>query len=241
MKVTSRTTPNTAPKGFSLLEILVAASLLAITGAMLLQSLSSTLDAKETVETTSNRYHLIRSAMSRMCDEIAMAYVAGQGHVALTEPRTKTGFHGEHDSLHFTAFGYVPRVEDEKKSDQRQLAYYLDSDPKSQTQSLFRREQPNIDDKFEEGGRALVLLPNVRQLELSYWDDSSRADQPTGSAATATVGTGEWKDKWDNTAPETNGNLPLRVRIKMVVVMEDGQEQTFVTQTKLHLLTPLTF
>src|ERR1044071_8323103 len=128
-------------RGFSLIEVLVAASLLAIVGMMLLQSLSTSLDAKENVEGISNRYHLVRSAMSRMCDEISMAYVAGQGHVALTEPRTKTGFLGEHDSLKFTAFGYVPRVEDEKKSDQRQLAYYLDTDPKTQTTSLFRREQ----------------------------------------------------------------------------------------------------
>ncbi|HEY4223411.1 MAG TPA: hypothetical protein VGO62_18765, partial [Myxococcota bacterium] len=114
-------------------------------------------------------------------------------------------------------------------------------DPKTGTQSLFRREQANIDLDPETGGRALVLLPNVRSIEFGFWDDSARADQPTGSAATATVGIGEWKEKWDTTAPETNGNLPLRVRIKMVVVMEDGQDQTFVTQTKLYLLTPLTF
>jgi prepilin-type N-terminal cleavage/methylation domain-containing protein len=231
----------TRARGFSLIEILVAASLLAIVGALLMTSLSSSLDAKDQVEATSNRYHLVRSAMSRMCDELSMAYIAGQGHVALTEPRTKTGFHGEHDSVKFTAFGYVPRVEDEKKSDQRQLAYYLDNDPKTQTQALIRREQPNIDDNFEEGGRALVLLPNVRELEIKYWDDSARADNPTGSADTATVGSGTWKEKWDSTTPETNGNLPLRVRIKIVAVMEDGQEQTVVTQTKLYLLRPVTF
>ena len=212
-------------RGFSLIEVLVAATLLAVVGMMLLQSLSTSLDAKENVENISNRYHLVRSAMSRMCDEISMAYVAGQGHVALTEPRTKTGFLGEHDSLKFTAFGYVPRVEDEKKSDQRQLAYYIDTDPKTQTQSLFRREQPNIDDNFEEGGRALVLLPNVRDLELQYWDKTKE----------------EWKDKWDFTAPETNATLPERVRIKITAVMEDGVEQSFVSQTKLWLLAPLTF
>ncbi len=214
-----------APRGFSLIEIIIAATLLAIMGGLLLTSLSSSLDAKERVETISNRYHLVRSAMSRMCDEISMAYVAGQGHVALTEPRTKTGFLGERDSLKFTGFGYVPRREDEKKSDQRQLAFYLDTDPRTQTQSLFRREQANIDDDFEEGGRPLVLLPDVRDLSFEYWDAAHE----------------EWKDKWDFTAPEADGKLPQRVRIKLTAVMEDGREQTFVTQTKLWLLTPLTF
>ena len=212
-------------RAFSLIEILIAASLLAIVGALLMTSLASTLDAKERVEAVSGRYHLVRSAMSRMVDEISMAYIAGTNHVALTEPRTKTGFKGEHDSLKFTGFGYVPRVEDEKKSDERQLAYYIDSDPKSQTQSLIRREQANIDDNFEEGGRALALLTNVHELSFDYWDSTKQA----------------WTEKWDTQSPETNNALPARVRIKMVVVMEDGEEQTFVTQTKLWLLTPLTF
>lgn len=210
-------------RGFSLIEILVSAGLLAITGALLLQSLSSSLDAKDAVETTSGRYHLVRSAMSRMVDEISMAYLSK--HHALTEPRTETGFLGERDELHFTAFGYVPRVADEKKSDQRQLAYYLDTDPRTQTESLFRREQANLDDDFEEGGRALVLLPNVRELTFEYWDSAKES----------------WEEKWDAAGAEHTEQLPARVRIKLVAVMDDGQEQTFTTQTKLWLLKPLTF
>jgi prepilin-type N-terminal cleavage/methylation domain-containing protein len=210
-------------RGFSLIEILVSASLLAITGAMLLQSLSSSLDAKDAVESTSGRYHLVRSAMSRMVDEISMAYLSK--HQALTEARTKTGFLGERDSLKFTAFGYVPRVADEKKSDQRQLAYYLDTDPRTQTESLFRREQANIDDNFEEGGRPLVLLPNVRELTFEYWDPQKE----------------EWTEKWDAAGAEHTGQLPTRVRIKLIAVMDDGIEQTFTTQTKVWLLKPLDF
>jgi hypothetical protein len=189
----------------------------------MMQSLSSSIDAKDQVEATSTRYHLVRSAMSRMCDEISMAYLSG--HRALTEPRTETGFLGEHDSLKLTGFGYVPRVADEKKSDQRQLAYYIDTDPKTQTQSLFRREQANIDDDFEQGGRAQVLLPDVRELSFEYWDSVKEA----------------WQEKWDAAGAEHANTLPPRMRIKITAVMDNGEEQTFVTQTRLRLLTPLTF
>ena len=213
----------TRARAFSLIEILVAASLLAIVGGLLLTSLSSSIDAKEQVEATSGRFHLVRSAMSRMVDEISMAYLSG--HHALTEPRTETGFLGERDSLNFTGFGYVPRVADEKKSDQRQLGYYLDTDPKSQTESLFRREQANLDDNFEEGGRALVLLPGVRELTFEYWDTAKET----------------WAEKWDATGTEHPNELPARIRITMVVAMESGEEQRFVTQTKLRILKPLTF
>lgn len=210
-------------RGFSLLEILVSASLLAIVGGLLLTSLSSSIDAKEQVEATSGRFHLVRSAMSRMVDEISMAYLSG--HHATAEPRTETGFLGERDSLKFTGFGYVPRVADDKKSDQRQLAYYLDNDPKSQSESLFRREQANLDDDFEQGGRALVLLPGVRELTFEYWDSVKES----------------WSEKWDAAGSEHLNELPARMRITMIVAMDNGEEQRFVTQTKLHILKPLTF
>jgi len=212
------------PKGFSLLEILISASLLTIVGALLLQTLSSSIDAKDQVEKTSGRYHLVRSAMSRMVDEISMAYISG--HVAALDPRNETGFVGEREELNFTAFGYVPRVADEKKSDQRQLGYLLDHDRTSGTQSLMRREQANIDDDFKEGGRTLVLLPDVRELEFQYWDKAKES----------------WEDKWDFEAPERSTDpIPERVRIKIVAVMDDGEPMTFVTQTRLFLLRAIKF
>lgn len=210
-------------RGFSLLEILIAASLLAIIGGMLVQSLSSSIDAKEAVEGTSNRYHLVRSAMSRMVDELSQAYLSA--HAAQGELRSETGFIGERDRMSFTAFGYVPRMADEKKGDARQLSYYLDTDPRTRTQSLFRREQANLDDNFEEGGRALVLLSDVRELSFEYWDVTKE----------------EWLDKWDAQGGDANqaAKLPARVRLKLTTVMADGEQQTFVTQTKLWLLAPI--
>lgn len=210
-------------RAFSLLEILIAASLLAIIGALLMQSLSSSIDAKEAIESTSSRYHVVRSAVSRVVDELSMAYLSGHRPQNGVEIRAITGFRGERDRIDFTALGYVPRVEDEKKSDQRQLSYFLDTDPRTRTRSLVRREQANIDDDFEEGGRTLTLLPDVRSLEFQYWDPLKDG----------------WSDKWDAAGGELN-RLPSRIRIEMVAVMDNGEEQTFVTQSKLWLLAPLT-
>ena len=215
----------TRARGFSLLELMVAASLLAVIGALMVQSLSSSIEAKEIVQGTSNRYHLVRSSMSRMVDEISQSYLSA--HRSQAEPRSETGFKGERDSLRFTAFGYVPRVEDEKKSDQRQLGFYLDNDPKTGTESLFRKEQANIDDDYEEGGRALLLLSNVRELTFEYWEPTKE----------------QWLEKWDaeGSDPVQQNKLPGRVRIKMTVVMDEGVEQTFTTQTKIWLPAPINF
>jgi type II secretion system protein J len=211
-------------RAFSLLEILIAASLLALIGALLAQSLSSSIDAKDAIETTSSRQQVVRSAVSRVVDELSMAYLSKHRPTGTSELRAVTGFKGERDRVDFTAFGYVPRVEDEKRSDQRQLSYFLDTDPRSKTRSLIRREQANLDDEFEEGGREQTLLPDVRELEFEYWDQSKEA----------------WSEEWDAAGTEVD-RLPSRVRIRLVAVMDDGREQTFTTQARLWLLTPLAF
>jgi type II secretory pathway component PulJ len=207
---------------FSLIEVLIAASLLAIIGALLMQSLSSSIDAKDAIETTSNRYHVVRAAVSRVVDELSMAYLSGNKPQNGVEVRAITGFRGERDRIDFTALGYVARIEDEKKSDQRQLSYFLDTDPRTRTKSLMRREQANLDDDFEEGGRTLTLMPNVRSIEFKYWDPQKEA----------------WAEMWDAAGSELD-RLPARVRIEIVAVMDDDQEQTFVTQSKLWMLAPL--
>ncbi|MBM4282456.1 MAG: hypothetical protein FJ137_17450 [Deltaproteobacteria bacterium] len=211
-------------RAFSLLEILIAASLIALIGALLAQSLSSSIDAKEAIETTSSRYQVVRSAMSRVVDELSMTYLSRHRPGNGAELRAVTGFKGERDRVDFTAFGYVPRVEDEKRSDQRQLSYFLDTDPRTRTKSLIRREQANLDDEFDEGGREQTLLPDVRELELEYWDPSNEA----------------WSEEWDAAGTELE-RLPARVRIRLVAVMDDGREQTFTTQARLWLLAPLAF
>jgi hypothetical protein len=196
---------------------------MALVGMLLLTSLSSSLDAKEAVEKTSGRYHLVRTAVSRMVDEISMAFVST--HRSQVEVKAETGFKGEREKVAFTAFGYVPRVQDAKQSDQREITYSLGEDAKTGTRALIRREQPGLDDDFEEGGRELTLLPGVTTFELSYWDKQSE----------------EWKEAWDYEDATYGQRLPERVKIKLVVTMDDGQEQTFVTQSRIFLPAPLSF
>lgn len=212
-------------RGFSLMEVLIASALLAIMGGLLYTSLTSSIDAKEAVEGTSNRYHLSRQAIARMVDEISMAYVSA--HRSALDPTTKTGLKGEKDRLDFTAFGYVPRVADRKESDQRELGYQLGMDERSGTQAILRREQPGPDDEFDEGGRVQTLLPGVTELVFSYWDDTTE----------------EWKEKWDTEEAATLNRLPSRVRIEVTAKMgdDDSLEQSFLTQSRIFLRTPINF
>ncbi len=213
----------TRARGFTLLEGLIAAGLLAVIGTALATSLSSSIDSKETVEGISGRYHVVRQAMTRMADEISMAYISA--HIVNSELRVKTAFKGERDVLHFTAFGHVPRVADAKESDQRELSYLIGPDERTGAQSILRRNQPNPDDQMDEGGREQTLLPDVKDLEFQYWDPQSE----------------DWKDSWDTEESQFTGRLPSRVKIMFTAVMDSGEEQTFVSQTKVWLDKPWVF
>jgi type II secretion system protein J len=217
------TTVRTRARGFSLLEVLIAAALLAITGAFLATSLSSSIDAKEAVEATSGRYHVVRQGMTRMVDEISMAFLSA--HNVTPELRVKTGFKGEKSSLTFTAFGHVARVEDAKESDQRELAYSLGIDDRTRSESIMRRMHASFDDDLDEGGREQTLIPGVTELEFEYWDNVTQ----------------EWKDDWDTESGAFQGRLPTRVKITFTAEMDNGVEQTFTTQTRVWLEKPWVF
>ncbi len=210
--------------GFSLLEVLIAASLMAIIGALLLTSLSSSMDAKEAVENTSDRYHLVRQAMGRMVKEISMAYLSK--HRDAPELRQRTGFKGEEQRIDFTAFGAVSRKQDAKKSDQRELTYFIGVDPETQESALMRREQVGPDLELDEGGRTQVLLTGCKELEFAFWDSTKE----------------DWTDVWDAENAATLDRLPQRVRIRFTAQMENERDQEFYSQTEIFLWqTPIFF
>ncbi|MBL91748.1 MAG: hypothetical protein CMH56_08070 [Myxococcales bacterium] len=208
-------------RGFSMLEILIAAGLMGIMGALMVTSLSSSMDVKEAVEETSDQYHLIRQSMSRMVREISLAYLSA--HRNALEPKVNIQFRGESSQLDFVAVGHVVRKINAKQSDQQEIAYFLGEDERSGKQALMRRQQANPDLEIEEGGRVQTLCPRVNDLIFSYWDSVTE----------------DWKEEWDTEESATLNRLPDRVRIEMKVLMEDGTEQLFMTQSKILMTKPL--
>ena len=208
-------------RGFSMLEILIAAGLMGIMGALMVTSLSSSMDVKEAVETASDQYHLVRQGMSRMVREISMAYLST--HRNALEPKAETHFRGESDELHFIALGHVVRKANAKESDQRELSYFIGTDEKNGLQAILRREQANPDVEFDEGGRTQTLVYPVTELIFSYWD----------------LVTEDWKESWDTEEAATLNRLPSRVRIEIKMTMEDGTEQLFMSQSKIMMQKPL--
>ena len=87
---------------------------------------------------------------------------------------------------------------------------------------LVRRESSRIDDDPETGGQQMILVDEVREFELEYFDPISMA----------------WVDGWDTAGTETN-RLPAQVRIRLVVpsIVDPDDDETYATRVSI----PITY
>lgn len=207
--------------GFSLIEIVVAAALMAMMGATLMETLNSSITVKERVDTISTRYHLVRQALSRMSHEISMAYISTQVNPEYAV--VITAFKGDKDKLSFDAFGGVVRAQNAIESDQREITYFLDRDKKTDQLSLMRKEKPNPTREIGNLGVTEVLCPDIVKITFRYWNDKDR----------------NWDASWSVTAQSQNPFLPSRVQIELVAKMQNEAEQKFVTETAIWLVQPV--
>jgi hypothetical protein len=213
------------------MEILVSCTLLAMMGALVWSSFTTTLDSKERVEAITDRMDEVRIAMNRMAREISFGFISQ--HFGKEERRTKTlfkeGSGGTGDKLTFSAFAHQPLMENANESNQTVISYFIDTDPElgSGKSSVFRRFKRRIDadPELEEGTTTEALCTDVRDLKFEHWNDA----------------TGEWKEEWDTEGIDTPTVLPKRVRITMVAKDVNGQDLKLTTQTAIVLWQMLNF
>lgn len=223
-----------AQKGFSLIEIMIAATLLVMMGTMLFSTINSSLNAKTLVEDISLRHQLARQALSRMAREISMAYLSK--HYNKNDPAYVTQFKGYSDRLYFSAFGNLVTQKDQKQSDQQVLGYFLAKD-KNGNDALYRQYHPNLSLDVEKGEMKQILLRNTVKLEFLYYDDKND----------------KWEDKWiidplnvieddkdkNNEERKKSLRLPSLVKITLTIKMPSEQNMKWTTITEIQTNKPV--
>jgi len=213
-------------RGFTLIEALVAISILGMIGGLTYGVFARSVNARDRAEVITRRYHQIRQGMQRMANEISMAYLSY--HKFCEEPRSETVFKGKHGGtsgrIDFTSFSHTKLKADANESDQNELSYFIDRDKDvTQLQNVVRREQAPIDDQPTEGGTEQVLIPNVKALSFQFYDEQND----------------NWEDEWDASSMDQRDRLPLFVAIKLVAENPNGKDETFVTKTRIFVRKPL--
>lgn len=255
-----------AAAGFTLIEVLLAVSIMATLTAAMWVSVATMFETRDSVTRRFERYQIMRVALDRLGRELASAYLAGPEHggeplpgeaeqtraartndPAVANPRDpdeiiQYGMIGRDDQLSFSAFAHVRTIQGELASQHAEIGYFLErrrSDEGRLVNSLMRREDVTPDDDLDRGGEVYTMIPDVESIDFEYWDPGP-----------VTLGTreeiaeeGRWTDQWDTTKSEFSGRLPTRIRITVVLPPEDefSQEKTFQTQVQLETTEVLEF
>lgn len=216
-------------RGFTLLEVILAVTVLSLIGTMIYGGFSQTALNKARIEEDVDLSQVVHMALARMTRELSMAYVSTHVNPSLDLRVSNTAFigkdNGRDDRIDFTSFSHRRLYRNARESDQNEISYFVAEHPDEPGKNvLARREQNRIDDDPRRGGKSQILVENVEEFNVEYFD-------PLLS---------EWVETWDtvNTLGQPN-RLPTQVRIRLSV--EDprrpGKTQTFGTRVAI----PLTY
>ncbi len=214
--------PGKARRGMTLVEVLVAVTILGLVSIVTFGGFSQTMRNKRRIEEQADRSHVIRVALERMVSEISMAYVSI--HVN-PNPALQTmntcfigGRSGRAHRLDFTSFSHRRLYRDAHESDQNEISYFITDHPEDRDMRvLVRREQNRIDDDPQTGGVTQILVEDVLDLEMEYFDHV----------------TGQWTDSWDTRELTHQPNrLPTQVKIFLTVPDERAVSRERVYGTR---------
>jgi type II secretion system protein J len=206
--------------GFTLLEVVIAITILALAFTGLYSTFSSTLDTTEAVETERDVEQAARLGLMRIADDLASIYyqeVEGDyedSPYSLKGGETEASDQGgtvlelsTSSSLDFNMI--FPSLQINRVS----YALEKQSDSESHFQ-LIRRELPFTDLGGEGQERTIEVVEDVEELTLSFLD-----------------GEGQMQSQWDSEASEGETRLPRLVQIRLKLAGD--QSRFFSTSVAL--------
>ena len=216
-------------RGFTLLEIILAVAVLAVVGTMVYGGFSQTALNKARVEEDVEHSRIVHMALERMARELTMAFVSTHANPSLDLRVVETAFigknNGKDDRVDFTSFSHRRLYRNARESDQNEISYFVTQHPDDRdVQVLARREQNRIDEDPRRGGKSQILVENIEEFNLEYFD-------PLLS---------DWVQAWDTEDVLAQPNrLPTQIRILLSVKdpRRRGETQTFGTRVTI----PLTY
>lgn len=186
-------------RGFTLLEVLISIGILAAMAGTIAEAMNGVITARDRSQKNAALVHEINVGLSKMYDDLNMAFTADttfQGK----DGYYLTGFIGDGESMSFSTMSHVHYVKNARDSDQVSVGYFPKNNSRG-TSDLMRRESDHLMEKIDEGGYSFVLVPDIKQVEFSYYDSNEKA----------------WKNDWDTDSVEFAGRLPYMVKIAMTV------------------------
>ncbi len=208
--------------GFTLLEVMLAFTILAFITTIIWGTFSQTNIIKKRTEAVQDRSHAARVALTRLSRELEMAFLSDSENPAVQERRTMfiSETQRDVDELRFSWFGRQRLRTDIPESDTSVIMYYAQTDPDDPSvTNLMRRETRRLEavDPRTIPGESYVLCPGVARLKFSFFDYKKK----------------EWREDWSTMGADGLQYLPTHVRIALTIYDENGREQTFTSSARI--------
>jgi general secretion pathway protein J len=218
-----------AARGFTLIEVMVAVSILAIVTTLTWASFKQTFATKSAIEAQAGRYRTVRLALERLARELSMVYVSQDEDTSQPERRTRLvgKHHGDIDEVLFSYFGHQRLYADANEADTALVYYYgaRDRDDSRKT-NLMRRETRRLSylKVDEQPGEADIVCDDIIKFKLDYYDKRDKV----------------WREEWQTTSLDGQPDrLPSKIRITLTVRDERGKEVPFQTEVRVAMAEPL--
>jgi general secretion pathway protein J len=215
-------------RGFTLLEVLIAITILGILLTTVFGAVSRTIRTKEHAEGSARMSSVGREAVLRIADEIEASLPTRVGNAVF---QGVSGGSGQFlDQVRFAISSRPPFGPIRAGTAGRILVtYYLaEQEDVPQSYLLVRSERPlpragfeETEDEEEPAEIRTLVVDNVAGLRLRYLDGN----------------TGQWDENWDSTAEDWEGRLPIAVEVALFLFDETGAVHDFSTIVDLPLST----
>ncbi len=217
-----------ASPGFTLVELVISSSLMALILTSAYLCLHGAVSAQRLIEPRLEALQTARVVLARMSADL---------RCACSRPRSQDDFLGSHqtfgdldsDSIDFATHNYTPRRP--REGDYCAVSFFLQRNPQSGRFGLWRRSSPNISPDALEGGTGGLreeLAQGVAALRFEYSDGYDWYD---------TWGDVEGRGKAETSAryhPNLSG-MPDAVRITLSLEAGTTNEPPMVFQTVARL------
>ncbi len=202
---------NYREEGFTLLEIILALSILATLGIMIIHLLSDQIKTREKISYLNTDEHALNSALNRLVKDLQGAVLSDQTNIAslnLFNRSVVPQFYVQKENLIFFTMAFKSYLNGSNQSNQAFVRYYTKTISKEQKQFI-RVIDTNLTDSIEQDdvGFSQVLLDDIESFSVKYWDGNS------------------FLDTWSSKENNTRNKLPKLVKIHLASFTSEGKNQ----------------
>jgi len=199
-------------KGFTLIEVLVAISILAIITTLIYGTFSQSHAVSTRLEATSEKYRAVRQIFQSMLDDLTGAYYLEQTAADQTpltvfigqSPGATDSFSISQPLLRFTILGHRRWQPNSPETDLSLVEYQIKKDTDSDLLTLSHREETNPLSTTEASMEEYELAEGLKDLKLRFFDGA------------------DWSEGWDSTSKK---GLPQAVEVKFVLPIENEDRE----------------